>query len=117
MRRKPGLLLPLEESILAAATDFLRHGTEEFHGFLLAKEIQEKQEARLLTAHGTLYKALERLEREGLLTSRWENPQKAADAGHLRRRLYRLTAAGNRITLIERSRLTKMPLRQGVVEA
>ena len=47
---------------------------------------------RSLTAHGTLYKALARLEDLGLLTSRWEDV--AATEGRPRRRLYELTGHG-----------------------
>lgn len=45
-----------------------------------------------LTAHGTLYKALGRLEEFGLLTSRWEDA--ATAEGRPRRRLYELTSQG-----------------------
>jgi len=70
MRRKPGTLLPIEFSILEAALDLRRRGLSEYHGYLVAREIQEKKQARLLTAHGTLYKALRRMEKAGLLASR-----------------------------------------------
>ena len=66
----------------------------EAHGFLLAKEIREEHHARRLTAYGTLYKALERLERAGYLASRWEDPMVAAAEGRPRRRFYRVTLAG-----------------------
>jgi DNA-binding PadR family transcriptional regulator len=52
--------------------------------------------ARGLTAHGTLYKALDRMERMGLLESRWEDPEVAAAQGRPRRRLYRVTGQGER---------------------
>jgi PadR family transcriptional regulator, regulatory protein PadR len=94
MRRKPGTLLPLEESILVAGIDAGRLGEPEFHGFSIAKAIQERDAARRLTAHGTLYKALGRMERAGLLESRWEDPEIAEAEGRPRRRLYRVTATG-----------------------
>ena len=47
-----------------------------------------------LTAYGTLYKALDRLERAGYLESRWEDPDYAAEAARPRRRFYRITALG-----------------------
>ena len=49
MRRKPDALLPLELSILEAGIDLRRHGVSEFHGFLIAKEIKEREDARLRT--------------------------------------------------------------------
>lgn len=94
MRRKPGAILPLEESILSVAVELKRSGSGRFHGFELAKHLQHLNEARRLTAHGTLYKALSRMENAGLLESEWEDPQLAADDGRPRRRLYRVTGAG-----------------------
>ena len=86
MRRKEGVLIPLEISILEAAIELRRRGAAEAHGFLLAKEMREEHHARRLTAYGTLYKALDRLERAGYLASRWEDPHAAADEGRPRRR-------------------------------
>ena len=62
-----------------------------FHGYLIAKEIKEHADNRLLTAYGTLYRALGRLESMGLLTSRWEDAMIAADENRPRRRLSRHT--------------------------
>lgn len=94
MRRKSGALVPLELAICTAALELKQAGTEEFHGYLIAREIKDASDTRLLTAYGTLYRALSRLERMGLLTSRWEEAQAAADANRPRRRLYAITAAG-----------------------
>ena len=63
-----------------------------FHGFALAQAMREHGSSRSLTAHGTLYKALGRLEEFGLLTSHWEDA--AAAEGRPRRRLYELTQKG-----------------------
>ena len=94
MRRKPGTLLPIEIAILGAGLDLASRGREEFHGYLAASEIREREQARMLTSHGTLYKALDRLRRAGLLSDRWEDPAVAAEESRPRRRLYRVTAAG-----------------------
>lgn len=93
-RRKPGTLLPLETEILGAGLAMLRSGRSSFHGFALAQTMREHRGSRALTGHGTLYKALGRLEEFGLLASRWE-PAEAAE-GRPRRRLYELTGAGVR---------------------
>jgi PadR family transcriptional regulator PadR len=94
MRRKAGTLVPLEVQILEASEVLQRRGMPEAHGFLLAKVVAEGQDARKLTAYGTLYKALDRLERGACLTSRWEDPDYAAEAARPRRRLYRMTTFG-----------------------
>jgi PadR family transcriptional regulator PadR len=69
-------------------------GQSQFHGFQIAARIGEEQEARLLTARGTLYKALDRLEKRGYLVSEWEDADLAMAEGRPRRRLYQVTAAG-----------------------
>jgi len=94
-RRKPGTLLPLESEILAATLSLARGGRSDVHGFALAHAMRERRGSRSLTAHGTLYKALGRLEELGLLASRWEDPDAAA--GRPRRRLYSLTGEGARV--------------------
>jgi PadR family transcriptional regulator, regulatory protein PadR len=94
MRRKPGALLPIEEAILLAALTLQRARVPEFHGYQIAQCLAEDSERRSLTAYGTLYRALGRLEAMGLLESRWEDPQIAADENRPGRRLYTVTAQG-----------------------
>jgi PadR family transcriptional regulator len=94
VRRKPNSLLDIEWAILDAGVMLKRGQVAEFHGYQLAKTMQETAHAKRLIGHGTLYKALDRLERAGLLSSRWEDPHEAASASRPRRRLYEVTAAG-----------------------
>jgi DNA-binding PadR family transcriptional regulator len=94
-RRKPGTLLPLEAEILGAALSMRASGQATFHGFGLAHAMRRQSGSRALTAHGTLYKALGRLEEFGLLSSRWEDAEAAE--GRPRRRLYELTGEGARV--------------------
>lgn len=94
MRRKPGVILPIEASILGTAIELAKGGIEQFHGFELAKQLRDDEKRRNLTAHGTLYKALNRMEKAGLLTSTWEDPERAATEGRPRRRLYSITTEG-----------------------
>jgi PadR family transcriptional regulator, regulatory protein PadR len=94
VRRKPGCLLPLEIAICEAARELRERGDAAFHGYELAKMLRRAADARLLTAYGTLYRALGRLEHMGLLESRWEDPAIPARENRPGRRLYTLTAAG-----------------------
>ena len=103
MRRKAGALLPIEEAILAAGLDLRSSKKGEFHGFVIAKRMQEVAEAPQLTGHGTLYKALGRMAAAGLLESRWEDPEVALAEGRPRRRLYRVTGAGERALVSARA--------------
>ncbi len=105
MRRKQGTLLPIEISILESGLELHARQTPEFYGFLIAKQLSEREGARKLTAYGTLYKALSRMENQGLLTSRWEDPLNAAAGGRPRRRLYQVTQAGQDALLAARSQV------------
>jgi DNA-binding PadR family transcriptional regulator len=97
MRRKPGTLVPLEMAICRAALDLRRRATAEFHGYEIARHLGEASDQKLLTAYGTLYRALGRLEEMGLLKSRGEDPRIAARENRPRRRFYTLTASGERV--------------------
>jgi DNA-binding PadR family transcriptional regulator len=66
------------------------------HGYELSRRLTDRSSGELEVPEGSLYPALHRLERGGLVTSAW-------DAGDgRRRRVYRLTASGRREA--ERSR-------------
>ncbi|MEX0781914.1 MAG: helix-turn-helix transcriptional regulator [Dehalococcoidia bacterium] len=95
MRRKPGTILPIEQELLGAAINLSSRGATEFHGFLIAHEMRDRRGARDLIAYGNLYRILERMEKAGLLESRWEDPSHAAEEKRPRRRLYHLTSLGH----------------------
>jgi len=109
VRRKAGALVPLELAICTAALAMRDRGIELFHGYLIAKELKEASDARLLTAYGTLYRALGRLEQMGLVTSTWEDPQIPADESRPRRRLYAITHDG-RLAVTDAARAAAAPL-------
>ena len=92
MRRKADELIPIEVSILEAAIELDKRGAKTFHGYALAKVLKTETDRRTLTAYGTLYRALHRLKRAGLVDSFWEDAAEAERESRPRRRLYRLTA-------------------------
>ncbi|HEX5215822.1 MAG TPA: PadR family transcriptional regulator [Vicinamibacterales bacterium] len=69
------------------------------HGHGIAKHIQRISEDVLQVEHGSLYPALQRLERKGLIAAKWEADERGRE---LKR--YRLTAAGRKQLSIEESR-------------
>lgn len=91
--RKAGTLLPLELRILETGLEMQRGG-DPFHGFALAAQLARGDDARQLSAHGTLYKALGRLAESGLLVAEWEDPAISEREGRPRRRLYTVTPDG-----------------------
>lgn len=62
---------------------------EPMHGYGVAQHIQKRSREVLHVGEGSLYPALRRMEKRGLIRSSW----KASETGR-RARYYRLTAAG-----------------------
>jgi DNA-binding PadR family transcriptional regulator len=91
MRRKSSTLIPFEKEILRAAEELILQGIKTFHGFQIAKLLKDRRSVQALIKSGVLYRALDRLEKMGLLASQWEDPTLAAYNNHPRRRLYART--------------------------
>ena len=112
MRGRTSGLLPLEIAILSAAAAFALEDNGEFHGFRVAARIKDESESPLFAGRGSLYKALDRLETRGFLSSRWEDAEFALSEGRPRRRLYRILSAGE-AALSEASKAAQVaPLRK-----
>ena len=67
------------------------------HGYAVIEALKSSSGGRLSLPEGTVYPALHRLERSGLLSSAW------AENGR-RRRVYRLTSRGERELGVRRQR-------------
>lgn len=67
------------------------------HGYAIISAVHERSDGALELRKGTIYPALNRLERLGLLRSAWES------VGERRRRCYELTDAGRRGLVAERT--------------
>jgi PadR family transcriptional regulator, regulatory protein PadR len=102
VRRKPGHLVPIELAICDAALELRSTGADAFHGYELAKTLRRVPGAPMVTAFGTLYRALARLEQMGLLESRWEDLPAPARPNRPRRRLYTLTSTGEAAAMAAR---------------
>src|SRR5581483_9585539 len=63
---------------------------EPAHGYAIIEELKHRSGGIFALAEGTVYPALHRLERAGLLASAW------TDGGGRPRRVYRITGAGRR---------------------
>jgi PadR family transcriptional regulator PadR len=96
MNRRKDELIQIEVDVLAAVLALQKRGIGECHGFLIGKTLETDGGAGSLVGHGTLYKALARLEERQFLRSRWEgNAPKDRPRGP-RRRLYKITGSGQR---------------------
>jgi len=72
--------------------------TEKLHGWAIAQRIQLLSKDVLQVNQGSLYPALQRLERQGWITADW-----GVSETNRRARFYRLTAAGRRRLAQERA--------------
>jgi transcriptional regulator len=90
----PGLDPQKKNELLKGTLDMLVLQTlsvRPLHGYGIAQQIEALSEDALRVEQGSLYPALERLQKKGWITSRWgESP-----TGR-RARYYTLTAAGRR---------------------
>jgi PadR family transcriptional regulator len=68
------------------------------HGYAIMEALRAGSGGQVDLPTGTIYPALHRLERAGLVKATW------SQVGGRRRRVYRLTAAGRRALADERSR-------------
>jgi PadR family transcriptional regulator, regulatory protein PadR len=64
---------------------------EPMHGWAIAQRIRQLSREVLQVQQGSLYPALQRLEREGWITAEW-----GASENNRRARFYRLTKAGRK---------------------
>jgi PadR family transcriptional regulator PadR len=93
-------------AILPGTLDLLILRTLVFgpaHGHGIGKHIRLTSRDVLLVEHGSLYPALQRLERDGFIASAWELDRRGREM-----KFYRLTAAGRRQLLAEESRWKKI---------
>jgi transcriptional regulator len=73
------------------------------NGYEIARAIERLSEEVLAVDHGSLYPALHRLERSGLVLAKWE-----ISSTNRRARYYRLTSTGRKRLAVERSRWEQM---------
>jgi PadR family transcriptional regulator, regulatory protein PadR len=73
------------------------------HGHAIAKSIERTSQDVLRVDHGSLYPALQRLERRGLITAKWGTSE-----NNRRARYYRLTADGRKQLTAEASKWERL---------
>ena len=73
------------------------------NGYEIARDIERLSDDVLAIDHGSLYPALQRLERSGVISGKWET-----SSTNRRARYYRLTAAGRKRLAVEHSKWEQM---------
>ena len=93
-------MTPAVFHILLALTD------SEKHGYAIMREVERTTQGRMVLGPGTLYGAIKRLLKAGLIVETDERPDPALDDS--RRRYYQLTALGRRVLTAEAERMAHL---------
>jgi DNA-binding PadR family transcriptional regulator len=99
----PEALLPLTPAmfeILVALAD------GERHGYAIMQEVDARTGGKMRIGPGTLYRSIQRLMEDGLITESDERP--ALEMDDERRRYYRITDFGYRVAVAEARRLAEL---------
>ena len=73
------------------------------HGYQIMKEVEERSGGKVRIGPGTLYEAIQRLVKNGVIEESAERPE--TDLDDQRRRYYRITAEGERACATEVRRM------------
>jgi DNA-binding PadR family transcriptional regulator len=95
-------MLPLP---LATFHILLALGDEERHGYGIILDVEERTAGALRLSAGTLYRSIQRMMEEGLLS---EVDRRPAAGGDERRRYYRITPFGTAVARAEARRLADL---------
>jgi DNA-binding PadR family transcriptional regulator len=101
--RDPEELLPLTPAMFHI---LLALANGERHGYGIMQEIAQVTRGKLRIGPGTLYRSIKRMLADGLIEESDERPDPALDDE--RRRYYRLTEFGLRVTRAEAERLAQV---------
>lgn len=81
-------------------------GDGDKHGYAILKEVEEQTRGHVRLSTGTLYAMIKRLLSEGIIEECRNRPR--AEEDDQRRRYYRLTPVGRKVTMAEAERLEKL---------
>jgi len=101
MRAVPDDFLPLTPGFFEI---LLTLSAGEAHGYAIMQQVDLRTEGRVRLLPGTMYRAFNRLQEQGLIEETGERPDATLD--DQRRRYYRLTDLGRQVAAAEAHRLS-----------
>ena len=93
--------MPQRQELIKGSADSLLLcliGQQSMYGYQIIKELERRSQGYFKFKEGTLYPALHRLERAGLIVGKWQT----LPSGR-RRRYYYITDKGHRLLVVHRS--------------
>ena len=103
MAHSTGTFLPLPPAtfhILMAVAD------EDRHGYAIIQEVAVRTNGQIKLSAGTLYRSIQRMLEQGLISETADRP--APELDDERRRYYRITPLGSAVARAETTRLSKL---------
>jgi len=103
MPHQPDKFLPLPPAtfhILMAVSD------EDRHGYAIIQEVAARTHGQIKLSAGTLYRSVQRMLEQGLISETADRP--APELDDERRRYYRITALGSAVARAETTRLSQL---------
>jgi len=95
------IAMPQQRELIKGSTDHLLLvliGQRPMYGYRIIKELENRSQGYFKFKEGTLYPALHRMEKAGLIMGKWE----LSPTGR-QRRYYHITPKGERLLAMERS--------------
>ena len=93
--------MPQRRELIKGSTDSLLLcliGQQPMYGYQIIKELERRSQGYFKFKEGTLYPALHRLEKAGLITGKWQ----ILPSGR-QRRYYYITDKGHRLLIVKRN--------------
>ncbi|MEM7587337.1 MAG: PadR family transcriptional regulator [Acidobacteriota bacterium] len=99
----PTQLLPLPS---AAFHILIALASQDLHGYAIIQEVRTRTDGKVKLGAGTLYRSIQRMLEQGLISEVRERPLPELD--DQRRRYYRITPFGTRVAGAETERLSQI---------
>jgi DNA-binding PadR family transcriptional regulator len=99
----PKTLLPLPPATLHI---LMALAEDDRHGYAIIQDVAARTEGAVKLGAGTLYRSVQRMLDQGLISEVWERP--APDVDDARRRYYRITPFGSAVARAEARRLGEL---------
>jgi PadR family transcriptional regulator PadR len=93
--------MPQQRELIKGSTDHLLLvliGQQPMYGYKIIKELESRSQGYFKFKEGTLYPALHRMEKTGLIVGQWESSPTLRQ-----RRYYHITPKGEKLLSLERS--------------
>jgi DNA-binding PadR family transcriptional regulator len=101
----PQSFLPLPSATLHI---LMAVAEEDRHGYAIIQDVEARTRGELTLSAGTLYRSIQRMLEQGLITETRDRDRPAPELDDERRRYYRITPLGAAVAKAEATRMAKL---------